>query len=153
MLLEDAEISFRCGNIEITEALLKHTLTHKDLTACPQQARALRMYGEFLLETNSQSFEYVLEKMFNRSMLYLEKILKSQKQCDNDELSFLYLEGLKPAEFEKENKKEAYQLIAKYADREYAQVCNVYVCFKFTDFNHNQIICSRMCTSILRNLN
>lgn len=97
-------------------------MTHKDLGACPQQARALRMYGEFLLETNSQSFEYVLEKMFNRSMIYLEKILKSQKHSANDELSFLYLGDLKPAEFEKENRKEAYQLIAKYADREYMQV-------------------------------
>uniref|UniRef100_A0A0K8UL82 Serine/threonine-protein kinase ATM n=1 Tax=Bactrocera latifrons TaxID=174628 RepID=A0A0K8UL82_BACLA len=126
LLLEDAEISFRCGSIEITESLLKHILTHKELGACPQQARALRMYGEFLLETNSQSFEYVLEKMFNRSMLYLEKILKSQKHSDNDELSFLYLGNLKPAEFEKENQKEAYELIAKYADREYVQ-SNAYI--------------------------
>ncbi|XP_014097138.2 serine/threonine-protein kinase ATM [Bactrocera oleae] len=126
LLLEDAEISFRCGSIEISESLLKHTLTHKDLGACPQQARALRMYGEFLLETNSQSFEYVLEKMFNRSMIYLEKILKSQKHSANDELSFLYLGDLKPAEFEKENRKEAYQLIAKYADREYMQ-SNAYI--------------------------
>ncbi|XP_012162970.1 serine/threonine-protein kinase ATM isoform X2 [Ceratitis capitata] len=121
LLLEDAEISFRCGNIEITEALLKHALTHKDLGACPQQARALRMYGEFLLETNSQSFEYVLEKMFTRSMLYLEKIFKSQKYREYDELSFLYLDDLKPADFENENKKEAYKVIAKYADREYVQ--------------------------------
>lgn len=127
MLLEDAEISFRCGNIEITEALLKHALTHKDLGACPQQARALRMYGEFLLETNSQSFEYVLEKMFTRSMLYLEKIFKSQKYREYDELSFLYLDDLKPADFENENKKEAYKVIAKYADREYVQVCMIII--------------------------
>ncbi|XP_011193336.2 serine/threonine-protein kinase ATM [Zeugodacus cucurbitae] len=126
LLIEDAEISFRSGSIEITEALLKHALTHKELGACPQQARALRLYGEFLLETNSQSFEYVLEKMFNRSMFYLEKILKSQNYKDNEELSFLYLEDLKPAEFKKENKKQAYQLIAKYADREYVQ-SNVYM--------------------------
>ncbi|XP_036340144.1 serine/threonine-protein kinase ATM isoform X1 [Rhagoletis pomonella] len=126
VLLEDAEICFRCGNIEITEALLKHALTHKELGACPQQARALRMYGEFLLESNSQSFEYVLEKMFNRSIVYLEKIFKSQKYNDNDDLSFLYLEDLKPAAFERENKKEAYQIIAKYADREYVQ-SNMYV--------------------------
>ncbi|XP_054727235.1 serine/threonine-protein kinase ATM isoform X1 [Anastrepha obliqua] len=126
ILLEDAEICFRCGNIEITEALLKHALTHKELGACPQQARALRMYGEFLLETNSQSFEYVLEKMFNRSVLYLEKILKSQKFNTNNDLSFLYLEDRKPEDFEKENRKEAYQIIAKYADREYVQ-SNMYI--------------------------
>ncbi|XP_067638113.1 serine/threonine-protein kinase ATM isoform X4 [Eurosta solidaginis] len=125
-LLEDADINFRCGNIEITEALLKHALTHKDLGACPQQARALRMYGEFLLETNSQGFEYVLEKMFNRSIVYLEKIFKSQKYNNTDDLSFLYLEDLTPADFENGNRKEAYQIIAKYADREYVQ-SNMYI--------------------------
>lgn len=82
------------------------------------RARALRIYGEFLAETKSNTLLTLLEQFFKASLTMLDSIEK--KTAGIAERMTVSVDSLN--EFVLENRILAYEAIAKYADREYNQL-------------------------------
>lgn len=105
---------------EITKAILHHIFKNKEFQYCLERVTAMQMNGEYLMETNTETFDVVLNKYFLGS-------LEALKKFDNTKETILQkfpnlFELSEFAEFEEKSKKSAYEIIAKYADREYTQV-------------------------------
>lgn len=122
---------------EITKSVFHHIFKNKEFQFCIQRVTAMQMNGEFLMETNAETFDTVLTKYFLGSLEALEKFGNRKEiilqKCPN---AFKLSEF---AKFEEESKKRAHEIIAKYADREYTQVrATEYLkrfCFLFTSYD------------------
>lgn len=120
-LIEDAELCMQSGRGEITKAILEEILTNTEYDNCVERVNAMQMKGKYQLDTNSKCFEAVSCKYFDGSLVLLEKIEQlKESQQDNEDIITLPFQTF--AEFERKSKCGAYELIGKYADREYSQV-------------------------------
>lgn len=120
VLLEDAELCFKTGKPLITKAILQHVLKNNDFAFCLERVKAFRMHGEYLMESNSETFETVLRTCFKGSIELLKQFAKNKEQILARNPNLFDIESFD--EFERTNRKQAYEAIAKYADREYTQV-------------------------------
>ena len=80
----------------------------------------MQINGECLMETNTETFETVLSKYFTGSLELLKKFDNTKVAILEKYPNLFNLDEFK--EFEEKSKKSAYEIIAKYADREYTQV-------------------------------
>ncbi|XP_023036036.1 serine/threonine-protein kinase ATM [Drosophila willistoni] len=120
MLLEDADVNIRTGNHRIAKAILNHMETNKEFNYCLQRVPALRMQGEFLLDSNAESLSSVLHSKFNGSLKLLNDFVEHKDTLQEKFPQIFKWQEF--AAFENENRKAAYASIAKYADREYQQL-------------------------------
>ncbi|XP_037818798.1 serine/threonine-protein kinase ATM isoform X1 [Lucilia sericata] len=123
-LLENVDICMKTDKPEITKAILHHIFKNKEFQFCLQRVTAMQMNGEYLMETNTETFDIVLNKYFLGSLEALKKF-DSTKEAILQRYPKLF-ELSEFAEFEEKSKKSAYEIIAKYADREYTQL-NTYI--------------------------
>lgn len=105
---------------EITKAILHHIFKNKEFQYCLQRVTAMQMNGEYLMETNTETFDVVLNKYFLGSLEALKKFDNTKETIIQKFPNLFELSEF--AEFEGKSKKSAYEIIAKYADREYTQV-------------------------------
>lgn len=97
-------------------------LQNKDVESSLCRASALRIYGEYLSDTQSENLEIIHEKCFERSLVLLSKIEESKVGiCERLKLSHERM-----AVFIEDNRIKAYVTIAKYSDRKYQQL-NAYM--------------------------
>ncbi|XP_046801392.1 serine/threonine-protein kinase ATM isoform X1 [Lucilia cuprina] len=137
-LLEDVDICMKTDKPEITKSILHYIFKNKEFQCCLQRVTAMQMNGEYLMETNTETFDIVLNKYFLGS-------LEALKKFDNTKEAILQrypklFELSEFAEFEEKSKKSAYEIIAKYADREYTQL-NTYI--NSDEFNMKRQIMER----------
>ncbi|XP_065364298.1 serine/threonine-protein kinase ATM isoform X2 [Calliphora vicina] len=123
-LLEDVDICMKTNKPEITKAILHHIFKNKEFQFCQQRVTAMQMNGEYLMETNTETFDTVLNKYFLGSLEALNKFDKTKETILQKFPKLFELSDF--AEFEEKSKKSAYEIIAKYADREYTQL-NTYI--------------------------
>uniref|UniRef100_A0A1A9WKS3 Serine/threonine-protein kinase ATM n=1 Tax=Glossina brevipalpis TaxID=37001 RepID=A0A1A9WKS3_9MUSC len=119
-LLEDAEICLKTGKAEISKIIFHHISKTKDYYSCLERVRAMQMNGEYLMETNTEAFELVLIKYFQGSLELLKKFDNSKEAILKKFPNQFDLN--KFPDFEAECKRNAYETIGKYADREYTQL-------------------------------
>lgn len=119
-LLEDVDVSVKTNKPEITKSILHHILKTKDYNCCLQRVTAMQMHGEHLMETNTETFDIVLSKFFLGSLEVLKKYDNSKEAILQKYPNLFDLNEFQ--EFEHKSKKSCYEVIAKYADREYTQV-------------------------------
>ncbi|XP_030382015.1 serine/threonine-protein kinase ATM [Scaptodrosophila lebanonensis] len=120
VLLEDADVFIKTGNQQIADAILKNTVTNKDFMYCLERCGALRMRGEFLMNSNAQSFKSTLDDSFNASLKSLGDF-EAKKMQLFDKYPALYRTDAFDA-YIRDNRKSAYASIAKYADFEYQRL-------------------------------
>lgn len=118
----------KTGKAEISKIIFHHISKSKDYYSCLERVRAMQMNGEYLMETNTEAFELVLTKYFQGSLELLRKFDNSKEAILKKFPNQFDLKKFK--NIEAESKKNAYETIGKYADREYTQVSN----FDHTDF-------------------
>lgn len=119
-MLEDVDVCVKTNKPEITKSILHHIFKNKDYHCCLQRVTAMQMNGEYLMETNTETFDVVLSKYFLGSLEVLEKYDSSKEAILQKYPDLFDLNEFK--EFKQKSKKSAYEVIAKYADREYTQV-------------------------------
>lgn len=119
-MLEDAEICTKTGKLPMTKAILNHILECNEFASCHQRVKAFRLYGEYLMQSNTESFDSVLTSYFNGSIVLLDTLNKRSDEIKQKYPNIYDIEKLQ--EFDGKYRKEAYEVIAKYADREYVQV-------------------------------
>lgn len=109
------------GRGEISKANLEEILTNNCYGNSMERVKAMQLKGKYQLDTNSKSFEAVLQKYFIGSLAYLKKVMDYRKyvlsESGNNRFAMKMF-----AHFERKSKCDAYELIGKYADREYTQV-------------------------------
>lgn len=119
-LLEDVDICMKTGKPEITKSILNYIFKNKEFHCCLQRVKAMQLNGEYLMETNAETFETVLCKYFMGSLELLDKYNTSQDSILQKYPDLFTTDELKVCD--EESKKSAFEIIAKYADREYTQV-------------------------------
>lgn len=119
-LLEDADLCIESGKGNISRAILEDILTNREYDYCLEKVCAMQMKGAYQLDTNSKCFEAVLSKYFEGSLVLLEKLHNSKAELMAKFPEIYKLHEFD--EFERKNKCNAYELIGKYADREYSEV-------------------------------
>lgn len=105
---------------EITKSILHHIFKNKEFQFCIQRVTAMQMNGEYLMETNTETFDVVLNKYFLGSLEALKKFDSTKEAILQKYPNLFELNDF--TAFEEKSKKSAYEVIAKYADREYTQV-------------------------------
>lgn len=120
VLLEDADVNVKTGNLQIAKAILQHVVTNPEFQFCLQRVPAMRMQGEFLLNCNAQSFSHVLEHNFQGSLTLLDNFKSRQAQLKKSFPDIFTWSTFDT--FENDNRKAAHAAIAKFADREYQQL-------------------------------
>ncbi|XP_013106382.2 serine/threonine-protein kinase ATM [Stomoxys calcitrans] len=122
-LIEDVDICMRTGKSEMTKSILHHIFMHKEYKCCLQRIKAMQLNGKYLMDTNAEMFETVLKKYFMGSLDLLDKYDKSKGTILQRYPNLFTLEEFKDCQ--QESKRNAYEIIAKYSDREYNQL-NLY---------------------------
>ncbi|KAM7347211.1 serine/threonine-protein kinase tefu isoform 2-T3 [Cochliomyia hominivorax] len=123
-LLEDVDICMKTNKPEITKSILHYIFKNKEFQFCLQRVTAMQMNGEYLMETNTETFDVVLNKYFLGSLETLTRFNNTKEAILQKFPNIFELSEF--AEFEEKSKKSAYEIIAKYADREYTQL-NTYI--------------------------
>ncbi|XP_075154936.1 serine/threonine-protein kinase tefu [Haematobia irritans] len=119
-LLEDVDICMKTGKSEITKSILHHIFKNKEFHCCLQRIKAMQLNGTHLMNTNAETFETVFKKCFMGSLDLLDKYDKSKGTILQKYPNLFTLEEFK--ECQDESRRNAYEVIAKYADREYTQL-------------------------------
>ncbi|XP_061389717.1 serine/threonine-protein kinase ATM [Musca vetustissima] len=121
-LLEDVDICMKTDKSEITKSILHHVFKNREFQYCLQRVKAMQLQGQYLMDTNAETFENVLRKYFQGSLDVLEKYNHSKDIILQKFPNLFTLEEFQ--ECQADSKKSAYEIIAKYADREYTQLNN-----------------------------
>lgn len=133
----------KTGKSEMTKSILHHVFKNKEFHCCLQRVKAMQLNGQYLMDTNAETFEIVFRKYFMGSLDLLDKYDKSKGTILQKYPNLFTLEEFN--ECQAESKKSAYEIIAKYADREYTQVRN-------GGRPASQFISFDMCIYILHNI-
>lgn len=118
MLLEDAQLNWSIGNHLLSERILTSLLKGTDIESHFTHAISRRLLGEYKAESYSESVETLIEKNFRHSFDMLVKLKENRAACVTKGYSGEFID-----KFVADNQVKAYEAIAKYADREYNQIC------------------------------
>lgn len=121
MLLEDAQLNWSIGNNLLAERILTRLLQANELESIFPRTISRRLLGEYKAESfqYSGSVETLIQKNFFYSLEMLNKLEENR--------SAFVQKGFNEEFFDKfiaDNRVKAYEAIAKYADREYNQICD-----------------------------
>ncbi|XP_005181014.2 serine/threonine-protein kinase ATM [Musca domestica] len=121
-LLEDVDICMKTGKSDMVKSILHHIFKNREFQYCLQRVKAMQLNGQYLMDTNAETFENVLRKYFMGSLDVLGKYSQSKDVILQKFPNLFTLEEFEVCQAE--SKKSAYEIIAKYADREYVQLNN-----------------------------
>ncbi|XP_016998813.2 serine/threonine-protein kinase ATM isoform X1 [Drosophila takahashii] len=127
VLLEDAEVNLKMGNQQIAKAILEYVTTSNDFVYCVQRVPALRMQGEFLLDCNAETLNWVQTNKFDSSLKLIDDFVLHRKTLSEKYKDIFEWQQLDA--FVCKQRTAAYAAMAKYADREYQQLY---------DYRHSQ---------------
>jgi len=77
--LEDAEVNLKMGNQQIAKAILEYVTNNNEFVYCVQRVPALRMQGEFLLDCNAETLNYVQTHNFDNSLKLIDDFVLHRK--------------------------------------------------------------------------
>ncbi|XP_037926339.1 serine/threonine-protein kinase ATM isoform X2 [Hermetia illucens] len=118
VLIEDADINWKMGNTSMAKSILHHIIKTEAYACCFKKVDALRIYGEYHAESNSESFEIIYKKFFKISSKLLDNFTAKK-----DDIAKTLPSVLKDYEqYNHSSRKNIHRSIAKYADREYSQL-------------------------------
>lgn len=118
MLLEDAQLNWSIGNRLLSERILSRLLPGSDIDSHFTCAISRRLLGEYKAESYSDSVETLIDKNFQYSLEVLNKLKQNRDACVGKGFDGEFID-----KFIADNQVKAYEAIAKYADREYNQIC------------------------------
>jgi len=125
--LEDAEVNLKMGNQQIAKAILEYVTNNNEFVYCVQRVPALRMQGEFLLDCNAETLNYVQTHNFDNSLKLIDDFVLHRKTLSEKYRDIFEWQQLDA--FASKHRTAAYAAMAKYADREYQQLY---------DYRHSQ---------------
>lgn len=113
-ILEDAQLQWANGDRNLAKRLLVNLIEDKDLLATISRVPALRLYGEYLSETQSKNPRIIFADYFVQSLKHLNTIERKENIIlinDMDRVEF--------CAFKEIEQLQCLEAMAKYADREY----------------------------------
>ncbi|KAH8268288.1 hypothetical protein KR026_004200 [Drosophila bipectinata] len=119
-LLEDAEVNVKMGHNQIAKAILQHINTNQEFTYCLQRIPAIRMEGEFLMDSNADSLSSVQCQKFNAALKLIDDFLLNRQTLSNKYPHIFQWQNLDT--YTNHQRTATYATMAKYADREYQQL-------------------------------
>ncbi|EDV35318.2 LOW QUALITY PROTEIN: uncharacterized protein Dana_GF11791 [Drosophila ananassae] len=120
VLLEDAEVNVKMGHNQIAKAILEHVNTNQEFTYCLQRIPAIRMEGEFLMDSNADSLSSVQCQKFNAALKLIDDFLLNRQTLSNKYPHIFQWQNLDI--YTNHQRTATYATMAKYADREYQQL-------------------------------
>lgn len=115
--LEDAQLNWQLNDHVLAKKLINLCLQNVDPATSLSRATALRIYGEYLGETNSDTVMHLIESLRN-SLKLMRSINTSQAQLAER----MNISAEKIGDFVLDGQIKAHEAIAKYSDREYMRV-------------------------------
>lgn len=113
-------MNVKMGHNQIAKAILEHVNTNQEFTYCLQRIPAIRMEGEFLMDSNADSLSSVQCQKFNAALKLIDDFLLNRQTLSNKYPHIFQWQNLDI--YTNHQRTATYATMAKYADREYQQL-------------------------------
>lgn len=121
--VEEAQLNWNIGDEIVAKKILLHVVADTTYANSVNRIVALRLYGEYLMETFTDNLNSVKKTYLMKALKLLNIFAANQ-----DKISTLKkeLNGISFKDFEIEQQLNIYHVLAKYADKEYIRVSNIF---------------------------
>lgn len=117
--VEEAQLNWNIGDEIVAKKILLHVVAEPTYANSINSIVAMRLCGEYLMETFTDNLKFVRKNYFDKSLNVLKKFAANQ---DNISTLKKELHGKSFKDFEIEQRLNIHHVLAKYADKEYIRV-------------------------------